>query len=223
MPLIRFQCEDKVQDECWSPGRALDNIIHPFRVLNVGSCNSGKTSVCKHILLSQDPPFKKIWVITPSKNTNEWTDVVQNDELLNELPNLDLLCDNPTKEKRCLIVDDMDIGQMTRTEKSRYQTLLCHVSSHNSLSVIISIQNLTQLPPAHRRSCSFMNIWRFIDMEAQAVLMRRMGLNLKTGRRIWKDILTNDPHQFLSIDLTKSTPARYRANLLVPINIEIIE
>jgi hypothetical protein len=83
--LLAVRNLDKKNHEQWEASADLLNFPHPFRGVLLGPPNCGKTTTVKNILMRQEPPFKRMYIIhCDGEYTQEYDDV--NGVLLKTIP-----------------------------------------------------------------------------------------------------------------------------------------
>jgi hypothetical protein len=83
--LLAIRNADKKDHESWDTAGDLLNFPHPFRGVLLGPPNCGKTTTVKNILMRQEPPFKRFYVIhCDGEYTEEYNDV--EGKLLKDFP-----------------------------------------------------------------------------------------------------------------------------------------
>ena len=103
--LLAVRNLDKKNHEQWVQGDDLLNFPHPFRGVLLGPPNCGKTTTVKNILMRQEPPFKRMYIIhCDGEYTQEYDDV--NGVLLKTIH---LPEQWPGKDKTLVVVDDMEL------------------------------------------------------------------------------------------------------------------
>jgi hypothetical protein len=86
------------------------NFPHPFRGVLLGPPNCGKTTTVKNILMRQEPPFKRMYIIhCDGEYTQEYDDV--NGVLLKTIPYPEQW---PGKDKTLVVVDDMELKTLKK-------------------------------------------------------------------------------------------------------------
>ena len=61
--LLAVRNLDKKNHERWAASDDMLNFPHPFRGVLLGPPNCGKTTTVKNILMRQEPPFKRMYII----------------------------------------------------------------------------------------------------------------------------------------------------------------
>ncbi len=205
--LIPFDSPDKEGDEKWYPGRDLMNFPHPFRCILISHPGCGKTAYIKNIILRADPEFDKILVLHHlAEHTREYDDVEH--ELINDYPTADMIDPN---QKTLLILEDLNALHVSTKDKKKIDRLFGTISSHMSLSIVMTVQSLsTQTTPNIQRCCNIMVVWKLIGHDNLNRLGRKCSVNTDDFRAMFAHF--DDIHDSLTIDMTKDSPARFRKN-----------
>ena len=205
--IIALPCADKKFQEKWYKGRNWLNIPHSTRMILCGPPSSGKSTSIKNIILRSDPPFESIQVVHYSAHdSKEWDDVGA--EMLSELPHSD---DIPPEGKKLLILEDLDMANMCKEDKSKLNRLMGYCSSHKSLSIYINSQNPIDIAPPIRRMTNVFILYSQADLIALTLMASRTGMRKEDFLTIFEKFVKNK-HDSLWIDLTANSPARYRIN-----------
>lgn len=207
--ILPIPCADKKFHEEWQMGDDELNFPHPVRILICGRPNTGKSTIIKNILLRQDPPFRKVYVVHPDKDyTEEYKDV--NGIMLDSIPNQK----DPIfgKKKVVIILEDLEFKFMNKYELRNLDRLFGYASTHKNASIIVSVQDCFNLPPAIRRMS---NVWILgkIDNDKASFqdIARRCGLDKDLFLKIYNDHI-KDVHDTVWIDATKNSKYPLRIN-----------
>ena len=201
---------DKKWHEDWEPDADMLNFPHPFRAVICARPNTGKTTIVKNILLRQDPPFRKLYVVhVDADYTEEYDDVEA--EYLEEIPSPQShIFDG--KKKTLLILEDLEFKFMPKIQLRNLDRLFGYVSTHKNVSVCVLAQDAFNLPPAIRRMS---NIWILgkIDNDTASFMdiARRCGIPKHEFVDIYENHIKGD-HDSLWIDNTKKTKWPRRIN-----------
>jgi hypothetical protein len=213
--LIVFKNQDKDSFmEKWFDGRNMANIPHSFRMCMIGPPNRGKSNYTKNILIKQKPEFERIMIWTNSKTSQEYDNCEA--EIFENCPTEeDILKDVDEKTgqppKQIVIIEDVELEGLDKTDTTNLLKLLKHFSSHFNTSVIINVQDLIQIPASMRRCCSVFVLWRMSNGT-----MRILGERFNIENRLLYNMAQaelRDYHDSIMIDLTKKSPYKYRRNL----------
>jgi hypothetical protein len=216
--LIPIICSDKEGwTESWDKKRNLLNIVHPFRLGAFGPPSSGKSTAIKNIIVRAKPKFQEIIVCHLDENSTEWKDC--DAKMIKEIP-------EPTSfdrtKKKLLILEDLNLSDMSKIDKNKLNRLMGYASSHCNLSICITAQNSFDLSASIRRMCSLFVIFKQPDLNSLITLSSRTGLKSSHMLFIMSRLL-NECHDSLWIDLSLSSPARYRINGFDKITLEDLD
>lgn len=195
--------------ERWYKGRNLANIPKIFKVLIVGPPNRGKSLTAKNLILRCHPRFDEIYLCHVDPNTEEWLDIVPEENMLQEIPPIEFF--NDRTKKKLIILEDWE----TSKKDKNLSNLFRYTSSHLNVSLILMYQNWSSVIPLCRRLSNVFILYPQIDLNATSIIAKRVGLKPEELHEIFK--LCKTPYDNICIDLTVDTPAKYRFNLFKPI------
>jgi len=204
--ILAFPNADKDFHETWQPNRDLLSIPHPFRAVLLGPPNSGKSTVVKNLLLRADPDFDKLYVIHADPiGTHEYDDCKA--IMLPEIPQPG---DWPNdKEKKLVVVDDIDVKRLGREQQSNLDRLFGYVSTHKNISCILCSQDTFNVPAGIRRCANIWVLWKSPDVNAVKMCAARCG-NLDFDKLFEKNCKC--PHDSIWVDMSDGTPKKLRRN-----------
>lgn len=224
MVIFKNKSKDKFSEK-WYTGRGMANYIHPFRMVICGRPNSGKSTNALNVILNQNPPFQRIYLMYPTlsdecdDSDDDNTDDDKHSRLADEYSAIDYqpLTEFPkpnffdAKYKNLLIIDDVELRDSIKKQRHVLNKLLSFTSSHKSLSIIITSQDLfSQCLPAVYRFMNVYCIYRFDDLNYLRMLLSRIGVDEKSREGLMSVIAKLDNHSFITIDRTDGTPAPMR-------------
>ena len=190
------------------------NTLHPSRVLLAGKPNSGKTAVVHNLIARKQPAFERIVLYHSDPNTKEYYGV--DFETVTEVPKIDSW---DGTLRNCLVIDDVDLDSLGRDAASRLDRTLGYASTHSSLTVLVTCQNLAQIPIRIRRMMNVFCVWPPTDKDAVYKLARATSTPLDDMRRLLDVVRdTGSPFAFVMIDHS-GRGATYRLNGATPIEI----
>lgn len=126
------------------------------------------------------------------------------------------------KKKRLLILEDLNLADLSKSDKNKLNRLFGYTSSHCNLSIAITCQNAYDLSPSIRRMCSLFVIFKQPDLNSLIILASRTGLKSKHMLYIMSRLL-NQCHDSLWIDTSRNSPAPYRINGYDKITLEQLD
>jgi len=205
--IIGISNPDKTFHEEWTKSRDLLNIIHPFRLVALGTPSCGKGNFIKNIILRAKPEFEEIYCIhCDAEYTKEWDDIGA--IMLDEIP-------DPKswegKVKTLVIIDDYELQSLGKVEKHNLDRLFGFVSTHKNISVCLALQDAFSVPPIVRRCSNVWVLWKVADLDSMSRIARKVSIPVKVFNQIFRDHM-NNVHDSLMIDLTSKSPAPLRKN-----------
>lgn len=230
---------DKTTHERWGDSKhPIENVMNfpgPYRWLICGQPNSGKTTLIYNILCQMDPPPRKIYLIHADsfESKRYWSDPDDQDfisDLMENVPpeyvdiDLTVLTSFPplgwfkkldTKTKKVLIIDDVNLLEYMKTNKTKRECmdkLFSYVSTHRNLTIISSFQNIfAQCAPSMYRYSSVYTIFKPRDRNFTSMLARKIGSDKKEMGAMLN--LCKGLHDNITLDYTENSPMEKRFNL----------
>lgn len=219
--LIHIKNADKKFHESWADDDDMLDFPHPFRVLlaSGGRPNLRKTNTLKNIIVRQNPPFKKIYLLhCGGSNTKEYDDF--NVELLTSIPEpYDKEIFDPDV-KTLLIFEDLNFKCMNlRNELSKIDRIYGYTSTHQNVSIMTTSQGFFAIPHMVRLMSNVIIVWKTQDQDSMETIRRRVDMK----KDVWEHILNKylkEPHDSLWIDNTKGSkyPLRINGYQIVDVN-----
>jgi hypothetical protein len=225
--IVLFTNKQKKHHENWYAGRDLLNLPCPSRIVMAGKPNSGKTSIILNMILKAQPHYERIFLMHPALKSNETSDSddEDDDDVVDEVPEYDHIDYEPLYEfphpkffdngckKQLLVIDDTELRTMKKEQKKRLNKVVSYSSSHYNLSIIVSSQDIySQIPPCILRFANAVILWRFSDLRYMRMLLDNVGINKNHKEAIINEMDNYGLHDYLMVDNTLDTPARYRKN-----------
>ena len=223
-----FLSTDKGFEEHWNPGRDPMDLPKPYRVVLSGAPSTGKTRTAKNLILRGG--FKKVFVLHEDPNTTEydccgatilselpanefWMRGGHSEESESESDSEDDSDDDCEKrEPMCLVVDDVCYAStFNKVQSSRLNRACGFISSHFNLSLILSAQDFTELPPIARRCANYFVIWKPTCLDNLNTIGRRVGYSSHQ----MKDLYNNHVKEYtdsIMFDRSVKSPFPIRKN-----------
>jgi hypothetical protein len=237
---------DKAGHETWSADRSILNFPHPYRCLITGNPNSGKTTSVLNILLKAKPTFDNIFILHPElfdSNASEADELKNNNILIADGPDgkpvqiaeyagvhftgalryfpSETYFDEIKKKKNLIIIDDIEIRNYIKRRpyrEKRINKLFSYTSTHRSLSIIITCQDVySQIIPCIYRFCNIFILYKFSDKNQIALLARNIGMSKKDLEKLFT--LCKSQHDSICLDKTINSPYPYRFNIINPVEV----
>ena len=213
--------QDKKHVERWDPKRAKDlaNIPSPARILLLGPCNVGKSTVIKNLIMRQWPRFKKVYLIhEDAHNTREYDDM-DFTERFDEVPSIEFWDTGDEKyEKRAVVVDDLEMVASNKERLKNLAILFRYASSHKGLTVYLAHQSFFDIMPLIKKMANFYILWKPRSRGEIELIENRTGLAKGCLKELFATVATGH-RDSICVDLTENSPAKLRLNLFKKINI----
>ena len=196
--IIPFKNPDKEFQES-----ATDDLLfmpHSSRVLYYGGHSTGKTTAILNTILHQN--FDRIIVVHNDMNTKEYENI--DCEYYDEVPdpndeelNLD------SSEKTRMIFEDLFYKSLPKIERKWLTDYFTTFSTHRSISVYLSCQDLFhQVPTNIRRCCNVFVTFKNSDMNNLRNICAVLNLDYKDIKFIFEKYMTGK-YDNLIIDLNR--------------------
>ena len=181
---------------------------YPSRILICGKQNCGKGVTAMNIACTAHPAYDTItvWHYAP-EHTQEWTDM--DAKMIGECPKIE---DFPKEKKNLLIIDDIDLINMTRKEKGDLDRLFGYISTHASCSILLCTQDFASVPISVRRKCTHWVLFPSVDFSANRHVSMATGHNFKELAKLCKT-----KHDSICFDMSGNGGPELRLNLYIPI------
>jgi hypothetical protein len=217
--IIAIENVDKKFHETWEKGRNLCDFPHPYRCVILGQVGLGKSTIAKNIFLRSqagDYPFQELIIIHGSKDTKEH-DELEPTMILNSIPDPDDLTIN--NKKSLIMIDDFEFAKLPKQQLANLSSLFRFVSSHHNFSIILCYQSFFEVPSIIKKCANVFVIYKPNDLDELTTIGRRVGLKKEVILEIFNKILTGK-RDTLCVDLIENSPAKYRKNLFIPLDIK---
>lgn len=182
---------------------------HPCRAGFFGPPGSGK-GVAALNLIARMPPFDTHTVLHLDPTTEEYT-------ILDDRPGYRIMgyYDDGVPEstefdkslRNLLIIDEIPLGSMSRSQKETMDRLFNYASTHRSLSILLLLQDAFQCPVNIRRTLTHISLWPATLAYTAQFYSRMIGVNM--GRLL----ATCKKHDYITVDMTGDGP-RLRKNFV---------
>lgn len=203
---------DKGFQEKWTEGRNMLNIPHSYRCIMVGRPNSGKSLFAKNMLIRANPPFERLIVIHPEGEDTKEYDDCSPDAIIDYIPPPTAWEDEDGETPKTLcIIDDIDFQNLGKEQSGYLYKLFSYVSSHKSISIILTTQDYYVVSPQVRRQCNVIVMWRSRDMRNMKSVASKIGITPQQLQNLVETNLT-EYHDSLMFDFTNRTPYPLRKN-----------
>ena len=218
--MIDIPNQDKAFHESWEEGDDPLDFPHPFRILlaSGGRPNRRKTNTIKNIIVRQQPPFEKIYLIhCGGKVTKEYEDF--NVELLEDIPApYDEEIFDP-EVKTLLVLEDLNFKSFNKIQRKNIDRIYGYTSTHQNCSILCTSQGFFSIPVMIRKMSNVIIVWKTQDMDSLETIRRRCDIKKEDWYHIFNNFIKED-WDSLWIDNTKDTkyPLRVNGYSVVKIN-----
>ena len=183
---------------------------HPYRVLIIGGCGSGKTNALLNLINSQ-PDIDKIYLYAKDPFEKKYQ------YLINKLENVGLNHFNDPKAFMEYSNDMQDVYKNIEDYNPRKKTELLIRGRKLNISIVFITQSYFKVPKDVRLNSTHFFIMKIPNKKElqQIALNHSSDINFKYFMNIYKKY-TKEPYSFLVNDTTlpSDNPLRFRKNLL---------
>ena len=205
---------DKVGTEAWNPKRAknIANFPSPSRILLLGPCGVGKSTLIKNLIIHQRPRFKEVYLIHQDAGvTGEYKDLECTDEL-NEVPGIDFWDYDGPFVKRAVIVDDLELTSANKERLKNLAIMFRYASTHKGLTIYFAHQSFFDVMPLVKKMANVYVLWKPRAYNEIHMIENRCGLKKDTLKTLFKTVATKH-RDSICVDLTENSPAKLRLNI----------
>ena len=209
---------DKVGAESWTPKRAKDigNFPSPSRILLLGPCGKGKSTLIKNLIIHQKPRFEEVYLIHQDAGvTKEYADLECTEEM-NEVPDIDFWNYDGPFRKRAVIVDDLELTAANKERLKNLALMFRYVSTHKGLTVYFAHQSFFDVSPLVKKMSNVYVLWPPRARNELSMIENRVGLPDGTLKDLFATVATKH-YDSICVDMTKDSPCKLRLNIWQPI------
>ena len=217
--VIGFHCDDKFSKETWDdPIRKTDIAMFPapYRCCIIGSPGVGKSAISKNLVVHNN--FKSVYIFHENELTKEYDDL-EPTAILDELPPLSFWRDMDPKDKKLLIIDDVEWTSSNKEKLKNLALLFRYISSHCNLSIIFCHQSYFDIPPLVKKMANVIILYKIRSKIELGMIENRSGLEPGLLSYLFETV-AKKYHDSICLDFTVDTPYPIRLNLWQPLVIE---
>ena len=141
--IVAIKNKDKRGHESWNPSRDKDigNFPSPARILLLGPCGVGKSTLIKNLILHQRPRFEEVVLIHEDAEFTREYDDLDVTEKLSDVPGIDYWEYDGPYIKRAVIIDDLELTSAKKDRMKNLAILFRYCSTHKGLTIYFSHQS----------------------------------------------------------------------------------
>ena len=205
---------DKVGTESWSAnrGKNLANFPSPARILLLGPCGVGKSTLIKNLIMHQRPRFQEVYLIHQDAGvTKEYRDLECTEEMA-EVPGIDFWNYEGPFIKRAVIIDDLELTSAHKERLKNLAIMFRYASTHKGLTIFFAHQSFFDIIPLIKKMCNCFILWKPRAYNEITMIENRCGLPKNTLKTLFKTVATKH-RDSICVDLTINSPAKLRLNI----------
>ncbi|HDK27862.1 MAG TPA: hypothetical protein ENG48_12350 [Candidatus Atribacteria bacterium] len=205
--IILFENKDKVANESWLDyPRHVFDIPAPFTACIVGGKNMGKSTLIKNILSFTSigrRPYEEAFLCHPDPESQEYDDVYFK-RRFTHIPPLDIF---DRKKKSILLIDDINVSKMNKTDAGHLNRLWGYVCSHRHVTCLLSTQCIKNVDdPTIRRMSDIFITGHLKDPMEIKTLANNLGRSASKITRLMDKHLKDNKHNCLIFDDLDNCP-----------------
>jgi energy-coupling factor transporter ATP-binding protein EcfA2 len=216
--IIPIKNQDKRGAESWDDRRVRDigNFPSPSRILLLGPCGVGKSTLIKNLIMHQMPRFKEVYLIHEDwEYTKEYDDLDVTDKF-GEPPNIDFWDNDGPYIKRAVIVDDLEMTSSNKERMKNLAIMFRYASTHKGLTIYFAHQSFFDVMGLIKKMANVYILWKPRSKNEISMIENRTGLEKDTLKELFNTVATKH-RDSICIDLTENSPVKLRMNVWNPI------
>jgi energy-coupling factor transporter ATP-binding protein EcfA2 len=212
--IVAIKNKDKRGHESWNPSRAKDigNFPSPARILLLGPCGVGKSTLIKNLILHQRPRFEEVVLIHEDSEFTKEYDDLDVTEKLSDVPGIDYWEYDGPYIKRAVIIDDLELTSANKERMKNLAILFRYCSTHKGLTIYFAHQSFFDVTSLVKKMANIYVLWKPRAYSELALIENRVGYAKGTLKELFQTVATGH-RDSITVDLTEGTPAPLRKNI----------
>ena len=214
--IVAIKNKDKVGAESWNPSRAKDigNFPSPSRILLLGPCGVGKSTLIKNLILHQRPKFEEVYLVHEDSEFTKEYDDLDVTQKLDDVPSIDFweLPEGSPYIKRCVIVDDLELTSANKQRMKNLAILFRYCSTHKGLTIYFAHQSFFDVSSLVKKMANIYVLWRPRAYSELALIENRVGYPKGTLKELFNTVATGH-RDSICVDMTENSPCKLRLNI----------
>ena len=205
---------DKVGSESWASKNTknIANFPSPARILLLGPCGTGKSTLIKNLIMQQRPKFKEVYLIHQDADyTMEYEDMDLTNQF-SEIPDIEFWNYDGPFIKRAVIIDDLELTSANKERLKNLAIMFRYASTHKGLTIYFAHQSFFNVTPLVKKMANVYIIWKPKARTELALIENRVGLPKDCLKDLFKTVATGH-RDSICVDLTENSPAKLRLNI----------
>ena len=216
-----IQNQDKRGHEMWDATKKknLANFPSPARILLLGPCGVGKSTVIKNLIMQKSPRFDEVYLIHEDAEFTKEYDDLEPTEKLSEVPPLQFWEYEGKHIRRAVICDDLELTSAHKERLKNLAIMFRYASTHKGLTIYFAHQSFFDVMNLIKKMANVYILWKPRAYSELSMIENRVGMKKNTLKHLFETIATNHKDS-ITIDLTENSPAKVRLNLFKRIEIQ---
>ena len=212
--IIAIKNKDKKGHESWTDSRSknIANFPSPARILLLGPCGVGKSTLVKNLIMHQKPMFQEVFLIHEDAEFSKEYDDLDVTEKLSEVPPLEFWEYEGKYIKRAVIVDDLELTAANKERLKNLAIMFRYASTHKGLTIYFCHQSFFDVMSLIKKMANVYIIWKPRATSELTLIENRVGMKKGELKDIFKNVATKH-RDSVCVDLTENSPAKLRLNV----------
>ena len=212
--IIPIVNKDKRGSESWNDKRAHDigNFPSPQRILLLGPCGTGKSTLIKNLIMHQMPRFKEVYLIHEDWEYTKEYDDLEVTAKMGDPPDISFWDYTGPYIKRAVIIDDIEMVAANKERMKNLAIIFRYVSTHKGLTIYFAHQSFFDVASLIKKMASVFILWKPRSRSELAMIDNRTGLKKDTLKELFKTVATGH-RDSICVDLSQNSPAKLRLNI----------